>query len=77
MREDQAETAVRCRGRRECEVIRTALLFEGEVTGVVDVDLGIRQVALVCIGAGDKEYLARCYTVAVGTTKRLVATAMQ
>ena len=35
----------------------TALLFEGEVTGVVDVDLGIRQVLLVCIGAGDEEYL--------------------
>ena len=36
---------------------RTALLFEGEVTGVVDVDLGIRQVPLVCIRAGDEEYL--------------------
>ena len=36
---------------------RTALLFEGEVTGVVDVDLGIRQVPLVGIGAGDEEYL--------------------
>ena len=35
----------------------TALLFEGEVTGVVDVDLGVRQVPLVGIGAGDEEYL--------------------